>query len=141
MLRNSLILRGGTEATARDTATTGAGTCWRVLEPRRHYFKPNRATGFESSAGPSDMTNERRKADSSASLRNDNKGRCGMTSKRRWPKRSVGLGQRHAVAHIRAAQPEDHVLGDVGCVVGGAFQVAPDDDGVERLLEIGRAHV
>ena len=45
----------------------------------------------------------------------------------------VGLGKREFVADVGAANPEDDVFRDVGGVVGGALQVARDDDGVEGL--------
>jgi len=38
------------------------------------------------------------------------------------------------VADVVASDPEDDVFGDVGGVVGGALEVAADDDGVEGLL-------
>ena len=34
---------------------------------------------------------------------------------------------------VGAANPEDHVGGDVGGVVGDALQIARDDDGLEGL--------
>ena len=46
---------------------------------------------------------------------------------------SIGLGEGELVADVGAADPEDDVFGDVGGVVGGALEVAADDDGVERL--------
>ena len=37
------------------------------------------------------------------------------------------------MADVGAPDPEDHVFGDVGGVVGGALEVAGDDDGAEGL--------
>ncbi len=46
----------------------------------------------------------------------------------------MGLEHGELVADVVAADPEDDVFGDVGGVVGGALEVAADDDGVEGLL-------
>src|SRR5215471_16899281 len=45
----------------------------------------------------------------------------------------TGLLGMHVVAHIRTLHPEDDILGDVGGVVGNAFQVASDEQGVQCL--------
>jgi hypothetical protein len=56
---------------------------------------------------------------------------------RRWylPTAFPHRGQRtcvnpETVAHIGASDPEDHVFSDVGGMIGHAFQIAGDDDGI-----------
>src|SRR5579871_4796304 len=45
----------------------------------------------------------------------------------------VGLFRMHIVAHIRALDPEDDVLGDVGGVVGNTLQISSDQQSIECL--------
>jgi len=40
---------------------------------------------------------------------------------------------RPTMPHIRAAHPEDHILGNIGCMVGDALQVTRDEQNIQRL--------
>src|SRR5512141_3458105 len=52
---------------------------------------------------------------------------------------TVALFRMNVVAHVKALDPEYYVFGDIGGVVGHAFQVARDQQRVERLAHNFRA--
>jgi len=65
---------------------------------------------------------------------------AGATRARRLTLHGLFLLYRHAqlMAHVRAANPEDDVGGDVGGVVSDALEALRDQDAVHRLLgELG----